>query len=49
MEFLVFVILAIVFGIVGKLRQAQRTGKTEFKWPTPKSWQLPAPARGPAG
>jgi hypothetical protein len=48
-EFVVFVILAIVFGIVGKLRQAQRTGKTEFKWPTPKSWQLPAAGQGPGG
>jgi hypothetical protein len=48
-EFLVFVILAIVFGVVGKIKQAQKTGKTEFKWPTPKSWQLPAAGQGPGG
>ena len=48
-EIVIFVIIAIVATVVGRLKQAQRTGKTDFKWPTPKSWQLPAAGQGPGG
>ncbi len=48
-EIVVFVIIAIVATVVGRLKRAQRTGKTDFRWPTPKSWQLPAAGQGPGG
>jgi hypothetical protein len=44
-SFLVAIVVVVV-AVVGQLMKAQRKGQTQFKWPTPKSWQLPPPGQG---
>ncbi len=46
MESVIVIIVVVLLTVISRARQAQRKGKRPFKVPTPKSWQLPAPAPG---
>ena len=46
-EFILVAIIVIAMSVVGQIKRAQRRGQTQFKWPTPKSWQLPGPGQAP--
>jgi hypothetical protein len=46
MESVIVVIVVVLLTVISRVRQAQRKSKRPFKVPTPKSWQLPAPAPG---
>ncbi len=48
LEFVFVAIIMVAVAMIGQVRRARRTGQTQFKLPTPKSWQLPGPdqARG---
>lgn len=47
-EVVIFAIVMVVLTVAGQLKKAKRKGQTQFKWPTPKSWQLPGPTQPPA-
>jgi hypothetical protein len=46
MESVIVIIVVVVLTVISRVRQAQRKGRSSFKLPTPKSWQLPAPGPG---
>lgn len=43
LEFVFVAIIMVAVAMIGQVRKARRTGQTQFRLPTPKSWQLPGP------
>lgn len=43
LEFVFVAIIMVAVAMIGQVRRARRTGQTQFRLPTPKSWQLPGP------